>query len=320
MMKLTGKDEDIAAGLKGRDLLSLLDYTSEEVLYLIDTAIKLKKDTAEGKLAPILAGKTLGMIFEKNSTRTRVSFEVGMNQLGGHAMFMHARDLQIGRGESIHDTGKVFSEYLDGVMIRANSHEMVKELAEHTSVPVINGLTDIFHPCQALADLLTIVEHKGSLAGKKIAYIGDGNNVAHSLVIAAAHAGMHVTIGTPKGYECNGELVNKAKKLALANGGSVFETTNPVEAVTDADAVYTDVWTSMGQEEEAEARLEAFKDFQINDELVSHSKSDYMFLHCLPAHREEEVATSVIDGPNSYVFQQAGNRLHAQKAVLATLL
>ena len=219
-----------------------------------------------------------------------------------------------------HDTGKVLSEYLDGVMIRANSHEMVKELAEHTSVPVINGLTDIFHPCQALADLLTIVEVKGSLKGKKIAYIGDGNNVAHSLVIAAAHAGMHVTIGTPEGYKCDREVIQKAKKLALSNGGSVKETTNPVEAVTDVDVIYTDVWTSMGQEEEAEQRLEDFKDFQINDELVAHAKKDYMFLHCLPAHREEEVATSVIDGPNSYVFQQAGNRLHAQKAVLATLL
>jgi ornithine carbamoyltransferase len=320
MIRLAESEKELEAGLKGRDLLSLLDLTSEEVLYLIDKAIKLKKDTAEGKLEPVLAGKTLGMIFEKHSTRTRISFEVGMIHLGGHAMFMNARDLQIGRGESISDTGKVLSEYLDGVMIRANSHEMVKELAEHTSVPVINGLTDIFHPCQALADLLTIVEIKGSLKGKKLAYIGDGNNVAHSLVIAAAHAGMHVTIGTPEGYTCDHEVIQKAKKLALLNGGSVQETTNPIEAVTGVDAIYTDVWTSMGQEEEAALRLEAFKGFQINDELVAHAKKDYMFLHCLPAHREEEVATSVIDGPNSYVFQQAGNRLHAQKAVLATLL
>ncbi len=320
MIQLVEVKEDIEIGLKGRDLLSLLDFTSEEVLYLIDKAIRLKKETAEGKLTPVLAGKTLGMIFEKNSTRTRVSFEVGMIHLGGHAMFMNAHDLQIGRGESVHDTGKVLSEYLDGIMIRANSHEMVKELAKHASIPVINGLTDIFHPCQALADLQTIVEVKGSLAGKKLAYVGDGNNVAHSLVIAAAHAGMHVAIGTPEGYKYDSELLVKAKELAQKNGGSIVETTDPVEAVHEADAVYTDVWTSMGQEEETAKRLEAFKDFQINDELVAHAKKDYMFLHCLPAHREEEVATSVIDGPNSYVFQQAGNRLHAQKAVLATLL
>ena len=260
------------------------------------------------------------MIFEKHSTRTRISFEVGMIQLGGHAMFMNARDLQIGRGESVYDTGHVLSEYLDGVMIRANSHEMVKELAQHTSVPIINGLTDIFHPCQALADLLTVLEVKGSLAGMKLAYVGDGNNVAHSLVIAAAHMGMHVAVATPKGFEYNPNLLVKAKAIAVKNGGSVFETTDPVEAVAGADVVYTDVWTSMGQEEEAAARLEAFKEFQINDGLVAHAKKDYMFLHCLPAHREEEVATSVIDGPNSYVFQQAGNRLHAQKAVLASLL
>ncbi|KXH87249.1 ornithine carbamoyltransferase [Sporosarcina sp. HYO08] len=310
----------IADGLKGRDLLSLLDYTSEEIAYLLHFAKDMKEDMEAGNMPPLLAGKTLGMIFEKHSTRTRISFEVGMIQLGGHAMFMNARDLQIGRGESVYDTGHVLSEYLDGVMIRANSHEMVKELATHTSVPVINGLTDIFHPCQALADLLTILEVKGSLLGKKIAYVGDGNNVAHSLIIAAAHMGMHAAIATPKGFEYDADLLEKAKAIAEANGGSVFATNDPVEAVVNADAVYTDVWTSMGQEAETEARLKAFQGFQINDALVAHAKDDYMFLHCLPAHREEEVATSVIDGPNSYVFQQAGNRLHAQKAVLAALL
>lgn len=320
MVKVEKDHIGIAKGLKGRDLLTLLDYTSEEIAYLLNYANQMKKDMLQGKMPPILAGKTLGMIFEKNSTRTRISFEVGMNHLGGQAMFMNARDMQIGRGETIHDTGHVLSEYLDGVMIRANSHDMVKELAEHSTIPVINGLTDIFHPCQALADLLTILEVKGELAGQKIAYIGDGNNVAHSLVIAAAHMGMHVAVATPKGFECDSELLSKVKTLAAITGGSVLETTDAVEAVTDADAVYTDVWTSMGQEEEAAARLEAFKDYQINDKLVAHAKSDYMFLHCLPAHREEEVATSVIDGPNSYVFQQAGNRLHAQKAVLASLL
>lgn len=312
--------EEMDAGLKGRDLLTLLDYTSTEIRYLLEKALVLKKDALAGKMPSILPGKTLGMIFEKHSTRTRISFEVGMIQLGGHAMFMNAKDLQIGRGESVYDTGHVLSEYLDGVMIRANSHEMVKELAKHSTIPIINGLTDIFHPCQALADLLTMMEVKGPLAGKKIAYVGDGNNVAHSLVIGAANMGMHVAVATPAGFEFNQNLFVKAQKIAALHGGSVVQTYEPREAVEHADVVYTDVWTSMGQEEETTSRLEAFKGFQINDKLVAYAKQEYMFLHCLPAHREEEVATSVIDGPNSYVFQQAGNRLHAQKAILATLL
>lgn len=320
MVKTKMNSSEIAKGLKGRDLLTLLDYTSEEMSYLLTYANEMKQEMLVGNMPPVLAGKTLGMIFEKHSTRTRISFEVGMNQLGGQAMFMNARDMQIGRGESIYDTGHVLSEYLDGVMIRANSHEMVKELAVNSTIPIINGLTDVFHPCQALADLLTILEVKGSLAGHKLVYVGDGNNVAHSLVIGAAHMGMHVVVATPKGYEFNPNLLVKAQAIAASNEGSVTETTNPIEAVTDADVVYTDTWTSMGQEDEAAKRLEDFKDFQINNKLVAHAKSDYMFLHCLPAHREEEVATSVIDGPNSYIFQQAGNRLHAQKAVLANSL
>lgn len=310
----------IEGQLKGRDLLTLLDYTSEEIEYLLQKALVMKKEAIAGKIPPILQGKTLGMIFEKHSTRTRISFEVGMVQLGGHAMYMNANDLQIGRGESVHDTGNVLSGYLDAVMIRANSHEMVEELAKHSSIPVINGLTDMYHPCQALADLLTMIEVKGSVAGKKLAFVGDGNNVAHSLAIGAAHMGMHIAVATPEGFEFNKDLFVKAQKIAATNGGSIMQTYDPVEAVKDADVVYTDVWASMGQEKEAAARLEAFKEFQINDELVANAKKDYMFLHCLPAHREEEVATSVIDGPNSYVFQQAENRLHAQKAVLAALL
>lgn len=306
--------------LKGKDLLTLFDYSTEEVKELLELAKNLKFLTKEGKCPPLLAGKTLGMIFEKHSTRTRISFEVGMQQLGGYGMFMHSRDLQIGRGESVYDTAHVLSGYLDGIMIRANSHKMVEELAEHAQIPVINGLTDLFHPCQALADMLTLQEVQGELAGKKLTYIGDGNNVAHSLAIAAAHLGMHIAIATPPGYEPVEWIAEKISKLAITNGGSLLITTDPVEAVEGADCIYTDVWTSMGQEEETQARLKAFQSFQVNDALVAHAKTDYAFLHCLPAHREEEVTASVIDGPNSYVFQQAENRLHAQKAVLASLL
>ncbi|MEC1180444.1 ornithine carbamoyltransferase [Metasolibacillus meyeri] len=306
--------------LKGKDLLTLLDYTSEEVQALVKLATQLKIVTKQGKCPRLLEGKTLGMIFEKSSTRTRVSFEVGMQQLGGYGMYMNARDMQIGRGEPVPDTGRVLSGYLDGIMIRANSHAMVEELAQYATVPVINGLTDLDHPCQALADLETIAENKGELKGLKIAYVGDGNNVAHALIIAAAHVGMHVAVATPIGYECDATILEQAQQIALANGGSVFATHDPIEAVKNADAIYADVWTSMGQEEETEQRLKDFKDYQINDELVAHAKPDYMFLHCLPAHREEEVATSVIDGPNSYIFEQAENRMHAQKAVLISLL
>lgn len=310
----------LVTSLQGKDLLTLLDYTSEEVQGLVDLATQLKIITKAGKCPTLLEGKTLGMIFEKHSTRTRISFEVGMNQLGGKGMYMHARDLQIGRGESIYDTAHVLSGYLDGIMIRANSHEMVKELAEHANIPVINGLTDIYHPCQALADLETIAENKGELKGLKIAYVGDGNNVAHSLVVGAAHVGADIVVATPPGYECDATIMAKAQAIAKANGGTVTTTHDPVAAATNADVIYADVWTSMGQEEEAAKRLEDFKAYQINDALVAHAKPDYMFLHCLPAHREEEVATSVIDGPNSYIFEQAENRLHAQKAVLASVL
>lgn len=320
MVKVTSTKEELEKGLKGRDMVTLLDYTSEEVAYLIEKATELKEARKAEKNEPVLAGKTLGMIFEKSSTRTRVSFDVGMTHLGGNGIYLNANDLQIGRGETIHDTAKVLSEMVEGIMIRANAHETVTELAKYASIPVINGLTDVYHPCQALADLLTIYEVKGSFKGQKLVYVGDGNNVANSLVIAAAKVGMDVVIATPEGYECDEEIIAKVKKLAKEND-SLFETTNdPVIAVKEADAIYTDVWTSMGQEEETAQRLIDFKDFQINDELVAHAKDDYIFLHCLPAIREEEVASSVIDGPNSYVFQQAGNRLHAQKAVLATLL
>jgi len=311
---------EVVKSVKGKDLLTWFDYSSKEVMALLELAVKLKSLAKNGVHPPLLTGKTLGLIFEKHSTRTRISFEVGIQQLGGNAMYMHARDLQIGRGEPISDTGKVLSGYLDGIMIRANSHKMVEELADAATIPVINGLTDIYHPCQALADLLTIYEVRGYLPGQKLAYVGDGNNVAHSLIIACAHLGVDVSIATPPGFEVDGIILAKAQELAKSNGSTIVTTNDPVEAVKNADVIYTDVWTSMGQEEETAARLKAFEAYQINEELVQHAKPNYLFLHCLPAHREEEVATSIIDGPHSAVFDQAENRLHAQKAIMASIL
>ena len=311
---------EVVESVKGKDLLTWFDFSSTEVKKLLELACALKSLAKNDVHPPLLVGKTIGLIFEKHSTRTRISFEVGVNQLGGHAMYMHARDLQIGRGEPVSDTGKVLSGYLDGIMIRANSHKMVEELAHAASIPVINGLTDLFHPCQALADLLTIHEIKGYLPGQKLAYVGDGNNVAHSLIIACAHLGVNVSIASPVGFEIDSNILAKAQKLAGLNGSTIETTTNPIEAVENADVIYTDVWTSMGQEDETVARLQAFEGYQINEALVQHAKSDYLFLHCLPAHREEEVASSIIDGSHSAVFQQAENRLHAQKAILASIL
>ncbi|WP_432352139.1 ornithine carbamoyltransferase [Sporosarcina sp. A2] len=306
--------------LKGKDFLAIEDFSSEEIEYLLDHATKMKKDFLAGGVSKPLEGKTLGMIFEKNSTRTRISFDVGMYQLGGHALMMNPTELQIGRGESIADTAKVFSEFLDGVMIRANSHEMVQEFADNASIPVINGLTDKFHPCQALADLLTIQEVKGKLAGLKLVYIGDGNNVAHSLLMAAAKMGIHTAIATPVGYEIDTEIAQSIEKVAKQSGVTMMQLTDPVAAATNADILYTDVWVSMGDDEQAEQRLSDFDGFEINDELAAYAKTDYTFMHCLPAHRGQEVSASVIDGSQSVVFQQAGNRMHAQKALLAALL
>lgn len=310
---------EVVESLKGRDLLTWFDYSSIEVKQLIELAGELKMLAKSGVHPPLLAGKTIGLIFEKHSTRTRISFEVGINHLGGNAIYMHTRDLQIGRGESVSDTGKVLSAYLDGIMIRANSHQMVEELANASTIPIINGLTDLYHPCQALADLLTINEVKGYLPGLKLAYVGDGNNVAHSLIIACAHLGVDVSIASPVGFEVDSNILAKSQQLATSNGSIITTTTNPIQAVKNADVIYTDVWTSMGQEEETASRILAFKGYQINEELVQHAKSDYLFLHCLPAHREEEVATSIIEGLHSSVFDQAENRLHAQKAILASI-
>ncbi|WP_404335715.1 ornithine carbamoyltransferase [Planococcus rifietoensis] len=308
----------LAPTVAQEDFLSLKDYSTEEIIDLLNLAIELKKP--ENKHLPLLKGKVLGMIFEKSSTRTRVSFEAGMLQLGGHAMFLSSQDTQLGRGETIADTARVLSGYLDGLMIRTFHQSAVEELAKFSSIPVINGLTDDYHPCQVLADLMTLIEHFGELKGRKLAYIGDGNNMANSLMIGAAKVGLDIAIAAPKGYEPQAEMVELAQVIAKDSGSVVTVTHDPVEAVKNSDAIYTDVWASMGQEAEAIKRLNDFEGFQVNAELVQHAKADYIFMHCLPAHREEEVTTDILEGPHSVIFQEAENRLHAQKAVLVTLM
>ncbi|AEP86081.1 ornithine carbamoyltransferase [Bacillus spizizenii] len=302
--------------LYGKDLLTLKDLSEQDINALLAEAGELKQN----KIQPIFQGKTLAMIFEKSSTRTRVSFEAGMAQLGGSALFLSQKDLQLGRGETVADTARVLSGYVDAIMIRTFEHEKVEELAKEADIPVINGLTDKYHPCQALADLLTIKEMKGKFKGVKVAYIGDGNNVAHSLMIGCAKMGCDISIASPKGYEVLDEAVEAAKSAALQSGASITLTADPVEAVKEADVIYSDVFTSMGQEAEEQERLAVFAPYQVNTALVSHAKPDYTFLHCLPAHREEEVTAEIIDGPNSAVFQQAENRLHVQKALLKAIL
>ncbi|MED4854100.1 ornithine carbamoyltransferase [Bacillus atrophaeus] len=307
---------DTQTSLYGKDLLTLKDLSESDISALLTEAADLKQN----KIQPIFQGKTLAMIFEKSSTRTRVSFEAGMAQLGGNALFLSQKDLQLGRGETVADTAKVLSGYVDAIMIRTFEHEKVEELAEHADIPVINGLTDKYHPCQALADLLTIKEIKGKLKGVKVAYIGDGNNVAHSLMVGCAKMGCDVSIASPQGYEVLNEAVNAAKEYAGVSGSSITLTADPVEAAKGADVIYSDVFTSMGQEAETNERLTVFTPYQVNASLVKHAKPDYTFLHCLPAHREEEVTAEIIDGPNSAVFKQAENRLHVQKALLKAIL
>lgn len=276
----------------------------------------MKAKTYAGIEHHYLKGKSLAMIFTKSSTRTRVSFEVGMYQLGGHALFLSNDDIQIGRGETIHDTAKVLSGMVDGIMIRTFAHQDVVDLAKYGSIPVINGLTDDQHPTQMIADLLTIKEVKGDLKGLKLAYIGDGNNVANSLLQACAKAGMDIAVASPKDYTCPQKYVDQALKDASVTGSKVLMTTDPYEAAKDADVLYADTWTSMGQEEEKAKRVAIFKDYQINKDLFSVADKDAIFLHCLPAYRGYEVTEDIIDGPRSYVFQEAENRLHAHKAIL----
>ena len=303
-----------------KHFISIHDITTEEFHALLDLAIRLKKETKAGIAHPILKGKSLGMIFTKSSTRTRISFEVGMYQLGGHPLYLNANDMQLGRGESIYDTANVMSRFVDGIMIRTFAHQDVLDLAKYGTVPVINALTDDLHPCQAMADLMTVYEHKGKLEGLKLAYVGDGNNVAHSLLYACAKAGMHMSVATPEGYACAEEVVENAKADAKETGSRILITNDPEEAVAGADVVCTDTWTSMGQEAEKAERVKIFKDYQVNAALFAKSKEDSVFIHCLPAYRGYEVTEDVIDGPRSIIFDEAENRLHAQKAILATLM
>jgi len=304
-----------------KHLLCLSDWTSDEILETLSMAEKLKYENKNGiRHNHLLKGKTLGMIFSKASTRTRVSFEVGMYQLGGYSLFLSANDIQLGRGETVADTAKTLSRYIDGIMIRTFKQSDVETLAQYGTVPVINGLTDSHHPCQVLADLQTVKEKKGKLKGLKMAYLGDGNNVANSLLIGCAKVGMHITVATPEGYGCDPDAIKKAQEAAAETGAKVVITTDPMEAIKDADAVYTDTWVSMGMEGEKEKRVPIFMPYQVNDELFSKAKPDAIFMHCLPAYRGFEVTDSVIDGSHSVVFDQAENRLHAQKAVLVKLM
>ncbi|QQK80845.1 ornithine carbamoyltransferase [Salicibibacter cibi] len=315
------KEEELTAhSLKGRDVLSWVDFAPEDIEQLLQNARQLKENQKQGVPHQTLTGRSLGMIFENASTRTRVSFEVGMAQLGGHALFLSSSDLQIGRGEPVEDTARALSRYLDAIMIRANDHDMVATLAKESDIPVINALTDDYHPCQALADMLTIQEHLGSLKGRKVVYVGDGNNVAHSLMIIAAKLGVDITLSTPVGYEGAPEVWEKAKAFAAETGSKVEHVIDPHEAVKNADIIYTDVWVSMGAEKEKDTRNREFEPYQVNEALMAEANEEAIFMHCLPAHREEEVSAEVIDGPRSVVFDQAENRLHVQKAILQAVV
>ncbi|MCL2370874.1 MAG: ornithine carbamoyltransferase [Firmicutes bacterium] len=298
-----------------KHLLNLLDYSKDDIYEILNLAVTLKKKQFTGKKHELLAGKTLAMIFAKSSTRTRVSFEQGIKQLGGSALFLSSNDIQLGRGETIHDTAKTLARYgIDGIMIRTFKQSDIEELAEYGGMPVINGLTDDYHPCQALADMLTIYENFGKLDGIKLAYFGDGNNVTHSLMIAGAKLGLEVVVCSPNGYEPNPEITKKAQKF-----GNVTVTTDIDTAIKNCDVLYTDVFFSMGQEQSA-AKVKALMPYQVNSAIMAKASKKAIFLHCLPAHRGEEVTAEVIDGTQSRVFDQAENRLHAQKAVMALLM
>ena len=294
-----------------KHLLKLMDLSEKEIVEILNLADQLKYEKKNGIEHHLLKGKTLGLIFSKSSTRTRVSFEVGMYDLGGNALFLSSRDLQIGRGEPVQDTARVLSRYLDGIMIRTFAQSEVEDLAKYGSIPIINGLTDYCHPCQVLADLMTIREHKGTLAGRKMCYIGDGNNMTNSIIVGCIKMGMEVSVACPKGYEPDADIMAWAKE-----NGKFTCTDDVLEAAKDADVLYTDVWASMGQEAEAEERKKIFKGYQINSEVMGVAKSDAMVMHCLPAHRGEEITEDVLEAHADEIFDEAENRLHAQKAVL----
>lgn len=304
--------------LYGKSILDLTEMTKAELLSIIELAVAIKAQPDDYRQA--LAGKILAMIFEKNSTRTRVSFEAGIIQLGGQAIVLDSKSTQMGRGEPVKDTAKVLSGYVDGIMIRTYSDQMVQELAAQATVPVINGLTDHHHPCQILADFQTIYEVKGKLEGLKLAYIGDGNNMAHSFLIGGSLVGMDIAIATPKGYEPKPEFIEIAQKNAAVSQSNIEISHDPVKAVEQADVLVTDVWASMGNEAEQKEREAVFQEFQVNQQLAAFAKEDYLFLHCLPAHRGEEVTAEIIDGTHSAIYQEAENRLHAQKALLVALM
>lgn len=310
----------ILGALKGRDFLTLRDYSPEEIQALIVLASTLKRLQREGTPHRLLAGKSLAMLFYKSSTRTRISFEVGINQLGGHAVVVHASELQLGRGETIEDTARVFSRFVDGVMIRAYAHSDVESFAQYADIPVINGLTDSYHPCQVLADLQTIWERFGTLRGLRFTYIGDGNNMAHSLAIGCVKMGMETVICTPPEFAPDPDVVEYVEELSATTGGRLELAHDPMAAAKGAHVLYTDVWVSMGQESERQQRMQAFAGFQLNRDVLEAAHADAIVLHCLPAHRGEEISADVMDGDQSLVFDQAENRLHAQKALMAALM
>ncbi len=303
-----------------KDLLKIEDLSKDEILDILNLADQLKYELKHGIEHPHLKGKTLGMIFEKSSTRTRVSFEAGMYQLGGYPLFLSSSDLQIGRGEPIQDTARVLSRYINGIMIRTFAQAEVEALAECSSIPIINGLTDDEHPCQVLADLMTIRESKNVLDGLKVAYIGDGNNMAQSLLVGCLTSGMHISLAIPDKYMIKDYYINKGKEIAKANNLNFNIVNNPMDAAKNADIIITDVWASMGKEKEAKERLEAFKGYQVNSELMKLAQEDAIVLHCLPAHREEEITEEILEKHANTIFEEAENRLHVQKAILVKLL